>query len=473
MLDSAQRTTPSPESPPVSSSQPLRDAPLLGGGLPVVGQLLALRNDPIAVFRRAAEVPSDVVRIQVGPRSLFLVRRPEHVKYVLQENAGRFSKQTRGYEALRTVLGNGLVTSEGAFWLRQRRLAQPAFHRQRIAQFASTMTSLTGELMQKWRTASERDEELDVSHQMMALTLRVVGWTLLSTEIGPASPVVADALNVVLHQMMPRTTRLLSLPLSVPTPMNLALRRSRGKLDEIVLRIIDERRRSGTLGDDLLGMLMAARDEETGEAMSDAQLRDEVMTIFLAGHETTANALTWTLYLLSQHPELRARLAREVHAAMGDRTPTFEDLPKLGYVQAVINESMRLYPPVWMLMRRAEVDGEIGGFRVPLHSFVAVSPFINHRLPELFPEPERFDPERFTGSGANALPRFAYIPFSGGQRVCIGNGFALMEAQLVLTMIAQRFELDLVPGHRVVLDPAVTLRPKSGMRMRVRPAPGM
>lgn len=405
--------------------------------------------------------------MQVGPRDVYLVRRPEHVKYVLQENAGHFSKQTRGYDALRAILGNGLVTSEGAFWLRQRRLAQPAFHRQRIAQFASTMVDLTGQLLERWEKEAARGGIVDLSQEMMALTLRVVGWTLLSTEIGPDSPVVAEALNELLHQVMPRTTRLLQLPLSVPTPMNLALARARRQLDGIVLRIIEERRRSGQLGDDLLGMLMAARDEDTGEAMSDAQLRDEVMTIFLAGHETTANALTWTLYLLSQHPSVRAKLEAEVEAALGNRTPRFEDLPQLGYVLAVINESMRLYPPVWMLVRRVEVDEAVGGFRLPRGSFVAVSPLVMHRDPVLFPDPERFDPERFVGAAPNALPRFAFIPFSGGPRICIGNGFALMEAQLVLSMIVQRFRLDLVPGHRVERDPAVTLRPKFGMRMTI------
>jgi cytochrome P450 len=445
----------------------MNDAPLLSGGLPFLGQLLALRHDPLSVFERAGKHPSEVVRLEVGPRSMFLVRKPEHVRYVLQENSGRFSKQTRGYEALRHVLGNGLVTSEGSFWLRQRRLAQPAFHRQRIAQFAETMVRLTGEAMERWRVAAERGEVIDVSREMMALTLRVVGWTLLSAEVGPDSPLVSLALDEVLHQVRPRTTALLRWPLSIPTPKNLALARAKRQLDDVVLRVIDDRRKSGETGDDLLGMLMAARDEETGEAMSDEQLRDEVMTIFLAGHETTANALTWALYLLSQHPDMRERLTREVREVMGDRPPSFADLPRLQYPLAVVSEALRLYPPVWLLMRRAEEDGEVGGFRIPRGAFVAISPFVCHRDAGNFPDPERFDPERFMGEAANSVPRFAYLPFSGGPRICIGNSFALMEAQLVLAMIAQRFRLDLVPGHRADTDPAVTLRPKYGMRMTV------
>jgi cytochrome P450 len=210
---------------------------------------------------------------------------------------------------------------------------------------------------------------------------------------------------------------------------------------------------------------MAARDEETGEAMSDGQLRDEVMTIFLAGHETTANALTWTLYLLSRHPEVRRRLEREVAEALGGRAPTAADLPKLGYALAVVQESMRLYPPVWLVMRRCERDDVIAGYRVPAHDFIALPPFIIHRDPKLFENPEGFDPDRFLGERAAQIPRFGYLPFSAGPRVCIGNGFALMEAQLVLASLVQRFRLDLVPGHRVELHAAVTLRPRHGMRM--------
>lgn len=445
------------------------EAPTLRG-LPLVGNLPHMRRDPIALLTRAAAMGSEVVRIPVGPRDLFLIKGPENARYVLQENQKNFSKQTRGYAALRKVLGNGLVTSEGGFWLRQRRIAQPAFHRQRIARFAETMVRLTEDTLPAFDAAARRGATVDAATEMMTLTLRIVGWTLLSTEVAQESARVGGALNAVLHQVIERTTAIFDFPQVVPTPANVRLRRARAVLDDVVLRLIAERRRSGEDAGDLLGMLMSARDEETGEGMTDAQLRDEVMTIFLAGHETTANALTWTLFLLSSHPDVVRRLRGELSDVLGGRSPTFEDLPKLSYTLQVIQESMRLYPPVWILVRRCESDDVIAGFRVPKHVFVAVPPVILHRDPRIFERPEAFDPDRFAPDRAAKLPRFAYLPFSGGPRVCIGNSFALMESQLILATLLQRFSFDLLPGHPVELDPAVTLRPRHGMKMTVRPA---
>jgi cytochrome P450 len=462
-------------SPPASGAQAtdrrgrVHEAPHLAG-VPFLGHLSALRRDPIAVFQRAAATGHDLVRLPVGAGSVYVLRRTEDVKRVLLDNRQNFSKQTRGYAALRFVLGNGLITSEGEFWLRQRRLAQPAFHRQRLAQFGERMVELTQQLLEQWERAARLGSPVDVASDMMALTLRIVGWTLLSSEVGPHAPSVSEALNELLHQVIRRTTQWVRLPRWLRTPQNRALQRARRNLDRVVLGMIAERRESGAERPDLLGMLMFARDEETGETMSDQQLRDEVMTIFLAGHETTANALTWTLYLLFRHPEVRDRLEREVASALHGRPPRVEDLPKLGYVLAVVQEAMRLYPPVWMLMRRSEREDVLAGFRVPAGAYVAVCPFLLHRDPRLFENPERFDPERFMGERAARIPRFGYIPFSAGPRMCIGNGFALMEAQLVLASIAQRFRLELAPGHPVELDPAVTLRPKHGMRMTLRPA---
>lgn len=445
------------------------EAPTLRG-LPLLGNLPHMRRDPIGLLTRAAAMGSDVVRIPVGPRDLFLIKGPENARYVLQENQKNFSKQTRGYAALRKVLGNGLVTSEGGFWLRQRRIAQPAFHRQRIAQFADTMVRLTEDMLPAFDAAARRGAPVDLATEMMTLTLRIVGWTLLSTEVAQESVRVSGALNALLHQVIERTTAIIDFPDVVPTPANLRLRRARAVLDDVVLRLIAERRRSGEDAGDLLGMLMSARDEETGEGMTDAQLRDEVMTIFLAGHETTANALTWTFYLLSSHPDVRRRLQNELSTVLGGRSPTFEDLPKLSYTLQVIQESMRLYPPVWILVRRSESDDVIAGFRVPKQAFVALPPFILHRDARIFERPEAFDPDRFAPDRASKLPRFAYLPFSGGPRVCIGNSFALMESQLILATLLQRFAFDLLPGHPVELDPAVTLRPRHGMQMTVRPA---
>jgi cytochrome P450 len=468
---------PGPRQPDAFSASPDRSSPRAETapeapslrGLPIVGHLPALQRDPIKVFQRAAALGHDLVRLPVASRSIYLVRRPDDIRYILQENRHNFSKRTRGYAELRLLLGNGLINSDGDFWLRQRRLAQPAFHRQRIAGFAEKMVDLTRQMLERWETAARSGERLDVASEMMTLTLRIVGWTLLSTEVGPDSPAVGRALSELLPQVLRRSLAILRLPRSLPTSKNRALWAARATLDRVVLRMIAERRQRGSEGADLLGMLMSARDEETGEAMSDAQLRDEVMTIFLAGHETTANALAWTLYFLSRHPDVRRRLEGEVAAVLQGRQPTAADLPKLAYALAVVQESMRLYPPVWLLMRRCESDDVLAGYRVPAHAFVAVAPFIIHRDPTLFENPEGFDPERFLGERAAQVPRFGYLPFSAGPRACIGNGFALMEAQLVLASIVQRFRLDLVPGHPVELHPAVTLRPRHGMRMTLHP----
>jgi cytochrome P450 len=368
------------------------------------------------------------------------------------------------------VLGNGLVTSEGSFWLRQRRIIQPAFHRQRITRFAQTMVRCGKDMLDGWEQAARTGAPIDVHHEMMRVTVRVIGLTMLSTEVSARAGTVERALDRILHQVVRRTTSLLALPLSLPTPLNRELRAARAELDGVVNAIIAARRRSGKDEGDLLSLLMAARDEQTGEGMSDLQLRDEVMTIFLAGHETTANALTWTLYLLSKHPAVWRQLLQEVRSVVGQREPSVEDLPRLEYGMRVLQESMRLYPPVWVLVRRAEKEERLGGFPIPRHAFVAACAFVSHRNPAVFENPEGFDPDRFTPERVAALPRFAYYPFGGGPRICIGNHFALMEAQLLLTMIAQRYRLDLVPGHPVVLDPTITLRPRHGMRMFARPS---
>jgi cytochrome P450 len=432
----------------------------------LLGHLSRFRTDPIGLFREGAAL-GDVVRFPVGPRSVYLLRQPEHIKYVLQDACKYFTKQTKGYHSLRFILGNGLVTSEGDFWLRQRRIAQPAFHRQRIAQFGDSITSLTEEMLDRWARNIPAGRTIDVAKEMMALTLRIMGRTLLSTELSEEAGTVASSLVELLHQIIERTTQLVSLPVWLPTQKNRRMLRAREQLNRIVYAIIAERRRAREAGTDLLGMLMDARDEETGAAMNDEQLRDEVMTIFLAGHETTSNALSWAFYLLSQHPQVEAKLRAETHAVLGWRAPKIEDLPRLPYAMMVIQEAMRLYPPVWLLMRRSERPESIDGYRIPVHSFIAISPYMTQRDARCFKSPDEFLPERFAPQNAAAMHRFAYFPFGAGPRVCIGNNFALIEAQLILATVIQRFSLKLMPGHPVEPHPTVTLRPRHGIRMSV------
>jgi cytochrome P450 len=429
-------------------------------GHPVLGSLPAVRRDPLKVFLESFRDYGDVVRFRFGPMIGHLVSSPAGANHILAENNKNYGKQTRGYESLRYVLGNGLLTSEGDFWKRQRRIAQPAFHRQRIGGFAQAMVRAASEAAARFE--SQRGQVIDVADEMMRLTLRIVGETLLGHDPSENASEVSSALSFLLAMVNQRTSRVIFFGRPIlPTPENFRIRRSLATLDAIVHRIIAERRERP--GDDLLSMLMEATDESTGEKMDDRQLRDEAMTILLAGHETTANALTWTWLLLSRYPAALRELRQELSDVLGGRPPILEDLPRLRFTKMVIEESMRLYPPAWIIARSVAETDEIGGYQIPAGSIVFVSPYVVHRHPKFWQDPEGFDPRRFE----NEKPRGAYFPFGGGPRMCIGNGFATMEAELVLATIAQRVRFELQPGHPVVPDPSITLRPRHGMKMRV------
>lgn len=450
-----------------------RTAQAPGPDLGPLGLLRVLRDDPIGGMMRGKREYGDVVRFRLGPRSAYLLSHPDFIKYVLQDNNKNFDKRTRGYDALRTLLKDGLLTSEGAFWLRQRRIAQPAFHRDRIQTFATTMTSLTEELLESWRARMKASTpvELDVSQEMMRLTLRIVGLTLFSTDISEDAPEVGAALTVALEHANEDITKILEIPHFIPTPRNLRLKRAVRTLEGLVDRLIAERRgQTAGAPQDLMTMLMQARDEETGEGMSDEQLRYEVMTLAAAGHETTANGLTWSWYLLSKYPDAWRHLREELDAVLGGRTPGIEDLPRLPYTAGVIHESLRLFPPAWVISRSVIADDEIGSYPIRAGSYIFVSPYLVHRDPRWWTDPEGFDPVRFSPDSGVERPRFAYFPFGGGPRQCIGNRFAEMEMQLVLATLAQHVHLELVPGHPVVPTPTITLRPKHGMRMTATPA---
>ena len=424
----------------------------------LLGALPAMRRDPLKNFLAAFNEYGDVVRFRFGPMVGHLVSAPSGVNHVLAENNKNYGKQTRGFKNLRRVLGNGLLTSEGEFWKRQRRIAQPAFHRQRIAGFGAAMVRAAERCAAR---LAQPEAPFDMSAEMMRVTLEIVGETLLGTDVGAEADRVHSVVGDLLRSANERITRVIDLPTIVPTPSNLRFRGHLKVLDEIVLRIIAERRRKP--GGDLVSMLIESRDADTGEAMTDAQLRDEAMTIFLAGHETTANALTWTWFLLSRAPAAGRDLRAELDAVLGGRAPTLEDLPRLKLLRMTIEESMRLYPPAWIIARSATGPDEIGGYEIPAGSIVFVSPYVVHRHPRFWRDPEGFDPLRF--ASAEAPPRGAYFPFGGGPRQCIGNGFAMMEAELVLATLAQKFRFELVPGHPVDAEPSITLRPRHGMKM--------
>ena len=444
---------------------PTMDAPI-HPGLPLIGSILELQKDALATFTRASKL-GDIVEIKVPYYRAFLVNHPDLIEHILHDNYKAYGKQTRGYAALRTILGNGLLTSEGSFWLRQRRLAQPAFHKENLGSWGATMVRATRELVDAWSPHVKSGAVFDVHDEMMRLTLRVVGETLLSTNLLGEAAEVGDALTVLLRLLTARTSRLIPLPDWVPTPAQRRLEAERARLDAVVHKLIAERRATKA-GDDLLGMLMSATDVDTGERMDDTQLRDEVMTILLAGHETTANALSWAFVLLAQNPHAEEKLRAELQAVLGGREPGAADAPKLVYTSAVLHEALRLYPPVWALARSASTDDVVGGVAIPRGALVFFMPHIVHRRGDIWPEPEKFDPARWLPGGHRPKSRCAFMPFSSGPRKCIGDGFALLEGQLVLATLLQRVRVSLVPGQRIEGEPVFTLRPRHGVKVTAR-----
>ena len=433
--------------------------------LPLIGVLPQVRRDPLAFVMQTRTAYGDVVNYRLGPLNSFLISHPDGVRQVLQENVKNYTKDHFSYGMVRWIAGNGLLTSRGDFWLRQRRLAQPAFHRQRIAAMGANMVAATRELADEWQPAAENGQVLDIGSQMMGLTLRIVSDALFGSRV-PQAKIVDGAFNELSAQLVDRFRRFNIIPPVLPTAYDRRFRAAISALDGVVYAIIAERRASGEDRGDLLSMLMQTRDEDTGETMNDRQLRDEVLTMLLAGHETTATTLSWVWAMLDQHPDVAARLHAEVDA-LGDRPVTAEDLPRLAYTRMVIDETTRLYPPVYIFSRKVAEEDQIGGYRIPAGSSVDISPYATHRHPDFWENPEAFDPERFSVERSAARPRFAYFPFSGGPRQCIGNSFALMEAQLILATLAQRYRLRLQPGHTLTPDPLITLRPRGGLPMQV------
>jgi cytochrome P450 len=418
----------------------------------------------------------DVVRLPMGPFRVFLARHPDHVQRVLLDNQQNYGRQTRGYRALRETLGNGLVTSDGDFWLRQRRIAQPAFHKQRIARFASVMTEAAEQLVASWEARARSGEPFDVMPDLLRATLAIIGRSMFGQDLSHRAEQIGEAVELGLARTRELIFTLVPLPAALPTRKNRRYREARETIDRIVFGMIEERRRAAAAGSgaadgggDLLSLLMDARDELTGEGMTDVQLRDELITILVAGHETTSMALAWTFCLLSWHPAERRRLEEELAEVLGGRAPTLEDLPRLRFTRMVLEESMRLYPPAWNVARSAAADDTLGPYRIPAGSFVMLSPYVTHRHPAFWENPEGFDPDRFDPERRHERPRFAYFPFGGGPHLCIGNSFAMMEAQIVLATVAQRYRLDLVPGHPIVPLPLVTLRPRHGVKVTLKP----
>ncbi len=432
--------------PPGPKGRHLINSPLLGGAGPLVNLPRMVRDYGDISFWQFLYVSS------------YFFAHPDDAESVLVTHHRSFVKGM-GTRANPEIFGKGLLTSEGEFWLRQRRLSQPAFHRARIASYAEIMAREAEGMLNRWRDG----EEIDIRREMMQTTLSIATRTLFGVDLGTQMPVVATALDAFIRQNA--GVSVWQLILKLPTVKRWRYLRGVRALDEIVYGIIGERRNGG-MGDDLLSDLLREQDID-GSAMTDQQLRDEVMTMLLAGHETTALALSWAWFLLASHPDAQAKLQDEVDRVLCGRMPTAADVAQLHYTNNVVRETMRLYPPAWVITRMAAEQVEIGGYVVPAGSNIIVSPWVTHRDARFFPQPDLFDPERWSAERERPAPRFAYFPFGGGPRICIGNSFALMEAAILLAAVAQRFQISLVPGQTVEPLASITLRPRFGIRVQL------
>lgn len=422
-------------------------------------------RDPLGYQLRARERFGDVFRFRIGPLIAHFLYHPDHVRRVLIDHQKNYPRGWH-YRLVRHLLGNNLVVSEGEYWRRQRRLAQPAFQRQRLSGYAQVMVDATSRMLARWEQVAAAGEDLDIAAEMTRLALAIAGRTLFSRDPSEEADAVGQAFGVLARYLEQRFNHpCTSLPTWVPTGNNRRMKKAARTLNGIVTALIQERRGEGRDHGDLLSMLMQARDEETGEAMTEDQLRSEALTFLVAGHETTATALTWTWFLLASHASIRQRVRTEVASVLQGRLPTIEDVSHLTTTRMVIEESMRLYPPIWALAREAAEEDEIDGYRIPARSTVLVSPFVTHRHPEYWERPEVFDPDRFTAEQVAQRPKSAYFPFLGGPHQCIGNEFAMLEMRLIIAMVLQRFDVELLPGQAIQPKASITLRPSGPIRV--------
>jgi cytochrome P450 len=418
----------------------------------------------------------DVVRIRVGPVEALAIFHPDAIQRVMQDNQNNYSKDTIAFKSLRLIFGNGLICSNGDFWLRQRRLAQPAFHKDRINRLSEMIVEQTQMMLDPLDSAVKNGQAINIGHELLNLTMGVATQALFSNRVQD----VDGKLGVIIQHLASDTTFRFENPfyppLWIPAPRNRRLNTALTQLDEIIYGIISDRRKNPIENNDVLEMMMEAQLEESevtgGEprSMTDKQLRDEMVTLMLAGHETTAMHLGWTLYLLTQHPEVEARLRRELDTVLEGRPPRLEDLPQLEYVRMVRDEAMRLYPPVWLTERKPLKDDVLCGYHIPAGISIAITQYVTHRHPDFWDNPEAFDPERFNVENSKGRHDYAYFPFSGGGRQCLGKNLALLESQLILVMLLQRYRFELKPGWQVIKEPEISMRLKGGLWMHLKPA---
>lgn len=432
-------------------------------GFPVIGNVLQFRRDPLNFVRGVQRAFGSLATVYLGEHPVVLFFRPEHVRYILVEHARNFTNREAATN-LRRTLGDGLLTSDGDFHRQQRRLVQPAFHKKRVESYAGVMVRHTRDMLEHWQPGAE----VDISKEMQALTLRIVAKALFDVDVQVERPSLGQAFTDVIENPVDLPWSPRAAPIDLPFMPYGKYMAGRRALDDYVFGLIARRRAAGDDVGDIVSMLLDAQEE--GVTMTDQQIRDQAMTFFAAGHETTANALTWTFYLLSEHPDVRAKLLGELAAVLDGRDPTVEDLPNLPYLDWVVTESMRLYPPAWAQGRRASEAFALEGYTFPAGTMVMLSQWVLHHLPEIWGDPEAFRPERWEPERGQKVPPGAYFPFGGGPRMCIGMPFAQLEARLLLATMLQHYTPWLVPGWPVVPRPRVTLRAKYGIRMTLEPA---
>jgi cytochrome P450 len=453
----------SPTTPPAASMSVPRLAPGPSGGSPLRALTEMKRKGILQLYYDAWKQYGDVVRFQMGPVVLHTVISPEHVQYVFVKNAENYSKGST-YDKLRIALGSGLLTAEGPLWQRQRRLMSPTYTPKAVTKFAKIMTDSTDQMLSRWQEPARSGALLPVNMEMMRLTMTVISQSVFGVDVGERFADTGQALRFILEYASTHTMSFIDPPLWLPTPTNRRLKHSLDMIDRFIYGIIAERRKNPD-PDYLLTLLMQARDEETGEVMDEKQVRDEALITFFAGHETTAQLLTWTWYMLARHPEIEERLHAELSSVLGGRTPTVADIPSLTYTRRIIDETLRLYSPVAITARDVVADDEIGGYQIQAGSMAVIAPYMTHRHPDFWAHPESFDPDHFLPEQISARPRYAYYPFGAGARICLGIHFALLEAVLVLAETAQHFRLRLPPGQEIHPVMVGTLRPDHELSM--------
>lgn len=427
-----------------------------------------IQRNPLAFLQHNAAEHGDFIHYPLGLWEVYQLNHPDLIEHVLVTNQRNYSKNTVQYNTLAKVTGRGLLTSDGRFWRRQRRMIQPAFHRQRILNWSSMMMRATQNMLQAWEPFADSGEPLDIDEEMMSVTLNIIGEALLGLNLQADAGKLTHAVLLLLDYVVYRSQQLVALPLMVPTPRNRRFREGLHLLDELINQAICDHEQGRGNPDTILHQMLTAVDRDTNKKMTHAELRDEVITLLVAGHETAASCLNWLFYLLSQNPAAEAKVVAEIDQVLNGRMPTADDLHQLPAVHRVISEALRLYPPAWVITRRATEDDTLLGEPIPANALIIMSPYTSHRHPAFWEQPDHFYPDHFLPEAEKARPRYAYFPFGGGARLCIGDNFAKVEMGLLVTAVLQKYRLQLVPNHPVVADPLVTIRPRHGMMMTIQ-----